>query len=120
MIDLNEKITSDTIIDIFAHVSQTEAINHRHSATGLVPKYQKGSHPLYGIHTSITLQVSNGGYPPFGIIPSYHILLWLKIEFDSSFGAIMDTLVPHTARRLNCQKTDTVKRFIEPHENFIR
>ena len=32
----------------------------------------------------------------------------------------MDTLVTHTARRLNCQKTDTVKISIELYENFIR
>ena len=32
----------------------------------------------------------------------------------------MDTLVPHTARRLNFQKPDTIKRFIELYDNFIR
>ena len=78
-----------------------------------------GSHSIYGIYTSKTFKVSAGGYLPFVIIPSDHCLLWIKIEFDSAFGAKMDTLVPHTARRLNWQKPDTIKLFIELYKNFI-
>ena len=109
MIDLNENITSDTVTDIFANVCLTEAITHCHCATGLVPMYQILSHPIDGIYTLITLQVSSRGYLPFGVIPSDHHLIWLKIYFDYTIGTKMDTLVPHTARMLNCQKPDTVK-----------
>ena len=109
MIGLNEKITSDTVTDIFINLGLVGAITHCHSAIGLVPTYKRGSHPIDGIYTSSTLQVSSCGYVPFGIIPSDHRLLWLKIEFDSAFGTIMNTLVPHTERRLNCQKPDTAK-----------
>ena len=79
-----------------------------------------GSQNIYGIYTLSTLQVSSGGYHPFGIIPSDHFFLWLKIESDSAFGAKMDTLVPHNARRLNHQKHDTVKFFIKLYKKFIR
>ena len=112
MIELNEKITSDTVIEIFANIVLKEAINHRHRDIGLVTMYQIVSHPIDGIYTSITLQVSDERYPPFIIIPSDYLLRWLKINFDSTFGAKMDTLVPHTEQRLNFQKPDTVKRFI--------
>ena len=120
MIELNKKIISETVTEVFSNVGLTEAITCRHRATGLVLTYQIGSHPIDVIYTSITFQVSSGGYLTFGIIPSYHHLLWLKIEFDSEFCAEMYTLVPHTARRLNCQKPDTVKRFIELYEKLIR
>ena len=119
MIELNENITSDTVTEIFANVVLPEAINHRHSATGLVSMHQRRSNPIYGIYTLITLQISAGVYSPFWIIQPDHRLLWLKIEFYSEFGAKMYTLVPHTARRLNFQNPDTVKRFIELYMNFI-
>ena len=112
IIGLDEKIASDTMVDIFANVGLTEAITHFHSDIGLIPTYQRVSHPLDGIYTSSNLQVSAGGYPPFGIIPSDHHLLWIKMDFDSAFGAKMDTLVPHTARRLNFQKSKTIKHLI--------
>ena len=120
MIDLNENITSDTVTEIFANIGLTGDITHHHRATGLVLTHQRGSHPIYGIYTSSTLQVSDIRYLPLGIIPSDHRLLWSKIEFDSAFRAKMDTLVPHTVRRLNFQITDTVKHFIELYKNFIR
>ena len=91
-----------------------------HHATGLVPTYQRGSYHIYGMYTSITLQVSGSGYLLFGIIPSDHHLLWLKIEFDSVFGVKMDTLVSHTARRVNFKKPDNIKRFIVLYKIFIR
>ena len=75
MVDLNENITSDTVEEIFANVGLTEAITHHHRATGMVPTYQIVSHPIDGIYTLITLQISYGIYPPFGIIPSDHHLL---------------------------------------------
>ena len=75
MIELNEKITSDTVTDLFANVGLAEAITHRHSATGLVPTYQRLSHPIHDIYTSSTLQVSSSVYRPFRIIPSDHRLL---------------------------------------------
>ena len=109
MINLNEKITPGTVIEIFSNIGLTEVITHSHPDTGMVPTYQRLSHPIYVIHTSITLQVSSGIYLPFGIIPLYHRLLWLKVEFDSAFGDKMDALVTHTARRLNFQNPDTVK-----------
>ena len=62
VIELNEKITSDTVIEIFANVYLTEDMNKRHRDTGLVPNQQRRSHPIYGIYTSGTLQVSAGCY----------------------------------------------------------
>ena len=113
VIDLNENISSDTMTDIFSSVVLTKAIAPHHCATHMMLMYQIETHPIYGIYTSITLQVSSGGSLPFLIIPFDHHLLWLKNKFDSVFGAKMDTLVPHTAQELNYQKPDTVKRFIE-------
>ena len=69
MIKLNEKISSDTAIEIFVNIVLTEAIAHLHCATGLVPTHQIGPHPIDVIYTSRNLQVSAGGYLPFGIIP---------------------------------------------------
>ena len=37
-----------------------------------------------------------------------------------TFGAIMDTQVPHTVRRLNFQEPDTIKLVIELYKNFIK
>ena len=101
MIDLDYNITSDTVTDIFVNLDLTGDNTHRNRATGLVTKYQIGSHPVDGIYTSSTLQVSADGSLPFAIIPSHNRLLWLKIEFGSAFGATMDTLVPHTTQRIN-------------------
>ena len=75
MIDLNKKITPDTMKEIFANVGLTGAISCRHSDTGLVTTYQRESNSIDGIYTSITLQVSSGGYLSFVIIPSDHCLL---------------------------------------------
>ena len=120
MIYFNEKITSYTMTELFTNIGLMKAITYCHRATGPVLTYQRGSIHIYGIYTSITLQVSSGGYLPFGIIPLDHRLFWSKIDFNSAFGAKTDTLVPHTAWRLNCQKTDTIKSFIELYENVIR
>ena len=79
MIDLNDKITTDTVTEIISNVGLVEAINNCHSNTGLVSTYQRVSHPIYGIYTLSNLQVSSVGYLIFVIIPSYHRLLWLKI-----------------------------------------
>ena len=103
-IGLNEKITPETVTEIFENVGLTEAITHHHCDTGMVTMYQSQSHPIDGIYTSSTLQVSSGGYIPFVIISSYHRLLWLKNEFDYAFGAKVDTLMPHTVRRLKFQE----------------
>ena len=75
MIELNEKITSETVTNIFAILGLTEAIIHLHIDTGLVPTRQRESHHIYGIYNFITLQVLSGDYLPFGIIPSDHRLL---------------------------------------------
>ena len=40
MIDLNENITSETVTEIFENGGLTEAITHRHHATGLICMYQ--------------------------------------------------------------------------------
>ena len=69
MIDLNERITSDTVIELFENVGLAEAITHHHRAAGLVPTHQRESKLIDGIYTSRTLQVSSSGYLPFGIIP---------------------------------------------------
>ena len=73
-----------------------------------------------GVYTSSTLQLSACGYLSFIIILSDYCLIWLKIEFDSVFGAKMDTLVPHTVWRFNFPKPDTIKLFIELYEKFVR
>ena len=101
IIELNENITSETATEIFANVGLTETITHHYCDTGLVPTHKRGSHHIDGIYTSINIKFSAVGYIPFGTIPSDHHLLWLKIDFDSEFGTKMDTLVPHTVRRLN-------------------
>ena len=119
MIEINKKITSDTVIEIFSNIGFTEAITHHHCATGMVPTHKRGSHTIDSIYTSINLQVSSDGYLQFVIIPSDHHLLWLKIDFDSAFDATLDTLLPHTVQRINCQKSNNVKLFIELYENFI-
>ena len=106
--------------DIFVNVGLAKSITYHRSATGLVLIYQRLSHPIDGIYTLITLHISAGGYLEFVIIPSDHYILWLKVEVGSVFSATLDTLVPHTARRINCQKPDTVKLFIEIYENFIK
>ena len=111
-IELNCNITSDNVTEIFANIGLTETITHQHRATDLVPTYQSWSHPIYSIYTSSTLKVSSGGYIKSGIITSYHHLLWLKIELNFAFSTKMDTLVPHTARMLNFQKPNTLKRFV--------
>ena len=103
MTELNEKITSDTVTEIFGNVDLKKAINRHYSASGLVPMHQRGSHPIYGIYTLSTIQVSAGPYLPFVIIPSDNHLIWFKIKFDSAFGATLDTLVPNTALRINFQ-----------------
>ena len=69
MIELNKKIKSDTVTEIFASIDLMEDINHRHSATGMVPTYQRVSEHIYGIYTPITIQVPPGSYIPFVIIP---------------------------------------------------
>ena len=78
MIEFNEKVTSDTVTELFASVGLPEAITHPHLATGLVPTYQRGSQPIDGIYNTRTINVSAGAYLQFGIIRSDHRLLWLK------------------------------------------
>ena len=68
MIKPNEKITLDTVAEIFANIGLTEAITHHHRTIGLVQMYQRGSHTICGIYTLITIQVSAGGYLLFRII----------------------------------------------------
>ena len=82
--------------------------------------YQRVSQPIDVIYTSSIIQVSAGNYPPFGIIPSDHRLLWINNEFDYTVGAETDTLVPNTTRSLNYQKTNTIKHFIELYKKLIR
>ena len=69
MINLNEKIKSDTMTEIFANVGLVEAITRLHSDTGFVTTYQRGSHIIDYIYISINIQVSDGGCLLFEIIP---------------------------------------------------
>ena len=43
--------------EIFVNVGLAEAINHRHSATGLVLTYQRISPTIDGIYTLSNLQI---------------------------------------------------------------
>ena len=120
MIDLNEDVTKQQVKDTFENMGLKEAITDKHTHSGYVPTYQRGSNPIDGIYVSPTLQISTGGYFPFGAFPSDHRFLWVKIDFTSCFGYNMSPLISPAARRHKDDNPDCVRKFNAAYEEYIR
>ena len=86
---------------------------------GIQPTYQRGSAPIDGIFISEGLNVTAGGYLPFGEGGSDHRALWVKINEVSAFGYAMEKVVPIMARRLTLEDPRVVGRWLDLYEAKI-
>ena len=75
-----------------------ETIINRHG-TAAPNTYNKGSRPIYGIFTSPTVRIRQGGYDTFNDFTD-HRLTWIDVEVNAIFGEFMYRSKRPDARRL--------------------
>ena len=119
MIDCNEDVNSNHIKNSFREVGLQEIITkdrtHPSQAT-----YHRGSVPIDGIFASSTIHLVQGGYLPFGSLPSDHRPLWIDILQDNAFGYNMSNLNNPVARRLKSHIPKVRMKFNHDYKIFIR
>ena len=96
--DFNEIVTGPRIsqwaqeLNLYEYVTQTFGDQ--------IETYNNGSSPIDGIFISHSLQVSRGGYLPFGYIRSDHRLLWINLVEASVLGFHVPTPTKANGRKL--------------------
>lgn len=93
---------------------------HHSQGHSIPPTYHRGSKPINGIFASSTIQITAGGYLPFGTFPSDHRLLWVDMDCDVAFGYNMPPAISPAARKLNSTDPRTRKAWIQLYESFLR
>ena len=81
--------------------------------------YQLGSIPIDRIFISQSLEISIGGYLPFGTAPSNYRALWIKVKVDLAFGYVFQKSMPLIVRRLKYEDPVIVKRFQDEYLQFL-
>ena len=119
MIDCNENISSPSIKNAFREVGMKEAITHGRDTTTHAT-FHRGSIPIDGIFTSSTITLIQGGYLPFGTIPSDHRPLWIDIRYENAFGYKMSEIINPVARRLKSNLPKVRNKFNQDYKQFIR
>ena len=84
-----------------------------------VPTSQRGSRPIDGIFTSLSLDSLQSGYFPFGEIQSDHRILWIDFSYDSFFGFRQPESSPTNIRRLQCQVPHIRQSWTRHYKNFL-
>lgn len=119
MMDLNEDVQNANIRTWCASVGLrngiTDSQNERQPAT-----FHRGVLPIDGIFVSHSVQVSKGGFLPFGFIPSDHRGLWIEVSMDSAFGFSTPKLVYPSARALNTSLPKVRKEWTKLYTEFIQ
>ena len=120
MIDMNADVTSTEIKSTFQLVGLQESITSKYIQSNKCPTYQQGTAPIDDIFLSPTLQLTSGGYFPFGAFPSDHWFIWAKLEFSTCFGYQMSPLCSIEARRLKTEDPKCVKKYLEDYKEYIQ
>ena len=119
MIDCNDDIRKTNIKEAFESVGLKDSITQgrEDNAPGT---YHRGSYPIDGIFTSTTIDMIQGGYLPFGDMPSDHRTLWIDISYENAFGYKMPSIINPVARRLKSNIPTIRKKFNNDYKLFLR
>ena len=121
MVDLNEDVTTDSVISFFSDLGLKEAVTDRHVHNcGVQPTYQRGRSPIDGVYISQHLEIQAGGYLPFGDAPSDHRAVWITLDFESILGYDTYRPIRPQARRLKLNNPKVVKNFQQSYFEYIR
>lgn len=119
MIDLNDNVISSNAADRLNTLGLTEAITQRHD-DGIPPSTCiKGTTPIDGIFISSTLQITRGGYLPYGQFPTDHRALWVDITMENLCGSTMAPILAPQARRLKCNDPKTQGKWINLYHKYL-
>jgi hypothetical protein len=87
--DANEDVRQGTVHDMFAALGLREGIldKHKDKSPPATQNRNTKRQPIDGIWVSSSLQISSGGYLPFGdACPSDHRMLMIEIQYSVAFG----------------------------------
>ena len=119
MIDCNEDIRSPTIKNSFQSVGLKEIITNNRDENAPAT-FHRGSAPIDGIFATPTINMLQGGYLPFGEMPSDHRTLWLDISYENAFGYTMPPILNPISRRLKSNIPSSRNRFNQDYKSFIQ
>ena len=115
--DMNQDVRDACITNWALETGIQEVVSK--TVSTIIPTSQRGSLPIDGIFTSMSLDTLNAGYFPFGEIQSDHRVLWADFSYDSFFGFTHPESGPRNIRRLQCQIPHVRKSWIRHYKNFL-
>ena len=112
IMDANEDVTTQQFQTWLQQNDLVEAIA-AHREERAPATYHRGSKQIDGIFISTSINPIASGFLPFGVFPSDHRAIWIKISFDNMFGYKMKRITTPQARRLKCNNPKVSGRWKE-------
>jgi hypothetical protein len=119
MADFNDNVEGPRIQQWTQSLQLTNAISSLHPLNN-EPTFHRGQTSIDGIFVSHTIKPVQGGYLPFGSLPSDHRCLWIDITKHNAFGYKPPLSVKPSARRLKSDNPTVRNKWLQIYEQFIR
>jgi hypothetical protein len=121
MMDCNENVKNQGFTRwLLDHNLHNSILDLHNIQTNTVPTFHKGTHAIDGIFISNTLNISKGGYMPFGSFPSDHRGLWIDLSYENAFGYNMPKTFIPSARRLKSHDPIVRNKWIKLYTQYIK
>ena len=118
MADMNVHVSNTNIRQWLQSLDLYEYITERYR--NHIATYNNGRHPIDGIFVSHSVQISDGGYLPYGYIHSDHRMIWVDVVVSSVLGFKLPELISPKARRLQVNDPRVLKRWREAYTKYIK
>ena len=112
--DANEDVRDGSVHSILAGLGLREAILDKHSDKSPPATHNRNTkrQPIDGIWISASLNISAGGYLPFGdACPSDHRMIWIEIQYSIAFGQRSPEIAKLQPKRLKTNDPRLVKAY---------
>lgn len=119
LMDCNTDVRNTQFKQQMLDAGLTEAITTNGDPNITAATHNRGSKPIDGIFTSLTIQTKAAGYLPFGDFPTDHRAIWIDITSENAFGIKTREIIRPNARKLKSDDPSTRKTFIKEYTSFL-
>jgi hypothetical protein len=113
-LDANKDVRTGTVSKTFANLGLREAIldKHKDQSPPATQNQNMSRTPIDGIWVSGCINISAGGYLPFGdACPSDHRMIWIEIQFSIALGQRPPDIVKIRPQRLKTSNPRLVAKY---------